>query len=380
MSKKIIVLDAETTGLDAKKDEILQLTILSDKGDVLFNEYIRPTKHESWPDAEQIHHISYAMVKDCEPLSTYVKTINRIIKSADVIVGYNHSFDLAFLEEAGIHSEPTKNYDLMLEFSQIKGDWDNEHNNYKWYKLKECADYYGYNWGKDSTHDSLADCKAILFCYHKIVSGEKSADGEVNHPSGFQSAIKRGEKSHLKLAISIALLISVILIGFITLSNMLIANRGKITTITASSLVKIINRADLSTMKYTYNSLAHADDDKGKIKYYVSYKGTIKAGIDLSKIGNGISIDSQAKTITIELPPVEIQETSVADSSLDFIFLQSKYDTDEAYIQGLKLCNEDLKDAANNDSLLSTAKENAKATIQAMLSPWIGQEYTIVFE
>ena len=34
MAKKVIVLDAETTGLNAKNDEILQLTILSGDGDV----------------------------------------------------------------------------------------------------------------------------------------------------------------------------------------------------------------------------------------------------------------------------------------------------------------------------------------------------------
>lgn len=26
----------------------------------------------------------------------------------------------------------------------------------------------GYDWGEDKVHDSLADCKATLFCYHKI--------------------------------------------------------------------------------------------------------------------------------------------------------------------------------------------------------------------
>ena len=178
--KKVIVIDAETTGLNAKTDEILQLTILAENGDILFNEYFCPTKHTSWPEAEQIHHITYDMVKDCQPFIYHAKEIQAILDSADVVVGYNHSFDLAFLENAGIHTDNRKNYDLMLEFSQLIGEWDNEHNHYKWFKLKECADYLGYNWGKDHTHDSLADCKACLYCYKKMIAGETAHGGMPN--------------------------------------------------------------------------------------------------------------------------------------------------------------------------------------------------------
>lgn len=35
-------------------------------------------------------------------------------------------------------------------------------------KLSVCADFYGYDWGQDKAHDSLSDCRATLYCYHKI--------------------------------------------------------------------------------------------------------------------------------------------------------------------------------------------------------------------
>ena len=37
---------------------------------------------------------------------------------------------------------------------------------YKWQKLQNCADYFGY---KFKTHDSYEDAKATLYCYHKIM-------------------------------------------------------------------------------------------------------------------------------------------------------------------------------------------------------------------
>lgn len=194
MKKNVIVIDAETTGLDARNDEILQLTIISDSGRILFNEFILPTKHTEWPEAERINHITYDMVKDCQPLIYHAKEIQNILDSADVIVGYNHSFDMAFLDNAGIKSDVRKNYDLMLEFSQLRGEWDDQNNHYKWFSLKECADYLGYNWGAGKSHDTLSDCKAVLYCYKKMISGESGKGGIANRRQ-FASSYRVESKS-----------------------------------------------------------------------------------------------------------------------------------------------------------------------------------------
>ena len=59
-----LIFDTETTGLDPMRDEILQLSIIDENEDVLFNDYLKPTRKTEWPDAERINHISYMMVKD----------------------------------------------------------------------------------------------------------------------------------------------------------------------------------------------------------------------------------------------------------------------------------------------------------------------------
>lgn len=56
----------------------------------------------------------------------------------------------------------------MQDFAPIYGEWSEYYESYKWQKLVKCAAYFGYIWGADKAHDSLADCRATLFCYKKI--------------------------------------------------------------------------------------------------------------------------------------------------------------------------------------------------------------------
>ena len=63
MRYKKVILDFETTGLNAEYDEILQVSAIDQDGNVLINEYCKPKNINSWEDAEEIHGISPDMVK-----------------------------------------------------------------------------------------------------------------------------------------------------------------------------------------------------------------------------------------------------------------------------------------------------------------------------
>ena len=108
------------------------------------------------------------MVKDCKPLLYYAHTIQRILENADMIVGYNiHGFDLPFIFNSGIEYHAKENsivVDVMLAFAEIYGQ--KRYNEYRWQKLKTCAEYYSYS--EDSWHNALDDAKATLFCFYKI--------------------------------------------------------------------------------------------------------------------------------------------------------------------------------------------------------------------
>lgn len=159
--------DIETTGTDINSDEVLQISIINDKGDTLLNSYVRPEKHTEWKNAEMIHGISPEKVKTSPVISELKNQIQEIVDNAELIVGYNlDTFDVPFLEEsAGINFKDKETYDVMLAFAPIYGDYNERYGNYKWKSLSICADYYGYEF---NAHDSLEDVKATLYCYEKV--------------------------------------------------------------------------------------------------------------------------------------------------------------------------------------------------------------------
>lgn len=63
-----LILDVETTEFTASSDEIVQLSMIDFEGNVLFDRYLKPTRHTHWPEAESIHGISPQMVADCPSL------------------------------------------------------------------------------------------------------------------------------------------------------------------------------------------------------------------------------------------------------------------------------------------------------------------------
>ena len=177
---KILCFDVETTGLSREEDEILQLSIVDGTGKTVFNEYIKPTRHESWDGAEAIHGISPSDVADKPTIEEYRDTLNDIFKDVQLLVGYNNiHFDNAFLKEAGIQiPEDAKMYDVMLKFAPIYGEWNEMRQDYNRQKLAKCAEYYGFH-GDGQFHDSLEDVRATLYCFNSMISEGQVKEKEV---------------------------------------------------------------------------------------------------------------------------------------------------------------------------------------------------------
>lgn len=157
---------------------------------------------------------------------------------------------------------------------------------------------------------------------------------------------------------------------------------GKIATITASSLKKMIEISELSTLEYTYNAVAtkYYDDEEeteDNIKYHVAYEGTIKAGISFDEV----DIDIEDKLITITIPDVKVLDVNVNMGTMEYIFAKEKYETEKVSVEAYKLCKEDLNKRAENEKILfETAHDNAVSAVEAMFMPWIESvedEYTV---
>ena len=174
MKYKTVVLDFETTGLDFETDEILQVSIIDGNNNILMNEYCKPKFKKSWEEAQEINNISPEMVEGKKHFEYYAEKVEEILNNAEVIVIYNADFELNFLKKYNVKVNSCI-YDLMVEFAELYGEWNNYYQTFTWQKLSTCCLYYGYY--IDNAHDSLEDCKATLYCYHKVLNGEGSYEG-----------------------------------------------------------------------------------------------------------------------------------------------------------------------------------------------------------
>lgn len=168
---RTIIIDTETTGLDCNNDELLQVSIIGDDEEVLYDSYFKPERATEWKDAEKENHITPAFVEKYPHISDEIEKINKILLGADCVVGYNTFFDVGFLRAAGAtFRDDTEFTDVMTLFAPVFGDFNEYFGDYTCQSLATCAEYYGYEWNNRGlkAHNSLADCFATLFCYNKI--------------------------------------------------------------------------------------------------------------------------------------------------------------------------------------------------------------------
>ena len=164
---KVVVFDTETTGVDRENDELLQFSAVDGTGKTLLSTYIKPSYHDSWPDAEAINRISPDMVSSAPLLEEIAPQIRVLFEDASLIVGYNAEFDLAFLARAGIvPGEKARLFDVMKEYAPVTGEWSERRNDWKWAKLTACAEHYGYAF---KAHDALEDTLATLHCFKAML-------------------------------------------------------------------------------------------------------------------------------------------------------------------------------------------------------------------
>ena len=154
-----------------------------------------------------------------------------------------------------------------------------------------------------------------------------------------------------------------------------IGSEGKVKEVTSSAnLEKIIKISQLRTFSYNYNSICDVVEDH-KVVYHIAYKSTVELGIEADEIK--YDIDPVKLSIRIILPEVKIQDTAVDPNSLEYIFVDEKYNTPSIGTRAQALCLEDLKKKiANEPLMMELARENTKREVEAMFGPIVNQFYS----
>lgn len=95
---EIIVMNYEVTGYKIG-DELLQLSVINFKGDILFNSYFKPKKHKEWTETEKENGITPEMVANAPQTSDMAKQIVEILNKANLVLHNNRGdFDYLFYD------------------------------------------------------------------------------------------------------------------------------------------------------------------------------------------------------------------------------------------------------------------------------------------
>lgn len=97
--QRIIVFDCETTGIDFTRDQVIELCVQHGLDEHAHSRTwrIKPAVAIQ-PAAQAVHGISMAELEGCESFAAYAAEIVQVFANADVIVGYNLSFDIDMLQ------------------------------------------------------------------------------------------------------------------------------------------------------------------------------------------------------------------------------------------------------------------------------------------
>lgn len=188
-------------------------------------------------------------------------------------------------------------------------------------------------------------------------------------------------KLMLRAKIIITVLLALVLsVGIFSVFH---TNNSKLlSTVSKSSLQKVIEINELSTIDYTYNAIATKYDENQNEQYYVAYEGKVTAGIDFNEIQ--IEVIEDEKKVKITIPEVEIHSTKVDMGTMEYIFTKNKYETEDISQEAYKLCKNDLKTRIDKENVLyDTARENAISSVKAIFKPWIDtidNAYTVEVE
>ena len=176
MTKEILVLDIETTGLNPKQDLILELGMVKlnlDSGEIteLFNQVFKDPKltakhREAW--IFENGYMELEEIRNALPLSEYFDEIQSLMNQfKGRVTAWNRDFDSAFLKNNGFDLGPDVACPMKgsVDYFKIKGNYG-----FKWPKAQEAWDILFPGTPKVEEHRGLDDSKmeaAIIFELYK---------------------------------------------------------------------------------------------------------------------------------------------------------------------------------------------------------------------
>lgn len=161
---KFVVIDAETTGLSASRNRIIEITaikFIEFEPVECFSTLINP-KTKITEEITKITSITDDMVKDSPLISEVIEDFDKFVSGFN-IVGYNTIFDLKFLYACGssiLNQKGIKIYDVCELAKKVTEKWESRSLN------SVCENY---NIFRGTAHRSASDCYATKLVFERII-------------------------------------------------------------------------------------------------------------------------------------------------------------------------------------------------------------------
>ncbi|MFZ0533663.1 MAG: 3'-5' exonuclease [Anaerolineales bacterium] len=166
LETKPVYLDTETTGMHISA-EVIEIGVIDDHGNVLFDQLIRPRGRID-PAAARVHGITYEMLADA-PTWEQVWPQAETILLGKMIGVYNVEFDLRLIKQSNNRSWLRSGlldgnfFDIMKLYARYFGDWDSYHKSFRYQSLELAGRQCGIQ--LPNAHRAVDDClltRAIL--------------------------------------------------------------------------------------------------------------------------------------------------------------------------------------------------------------------------
>lgn len=173
------VIDVETTGLDPRNNDILEIGAIRYRGwkeDARYQSYICPLGALN-PAAQERNHITWENVASAPLLSEEFPNFIDFI-GEDLLLGYNIGYDMKFLQTRAEESISNITFDV-LAFARDSITSRN-------YKLDTLRDRYALSGPR---HTALGDCESTAQVFFHILK-EPSAQAEIKERQKIKNPIR----------------------------------------------------------------------------------------------------------------------------------------------------------------------------------------------
>ena len=192
-----VILDTETTGLEASKgDKIISLAALKIRNSLIqenefLDELINPERDIPW-ESIKIHHITDEHVRGKPTLPELQSKINSFLKKS-ILIGHNIEFDKKFIYQDAANSDLSKrmkkitSIDTIYLTAALYPDLEN-------YDLSYLCEHFNIKTNDQIRHSALGDCWITARLFLHLLN--KAKEKNITTASGLLKLCNQGARLH----------------------------------------------------------------------------------------------------------------------------------------------------------------------------------------